>query len=386
MTTPLAAALAADIRDRIARVQAMMRGADADVLLVHGHGSPDGMGLVRYVANARAWAGRIYVVLGRDDPEPWILSHSSYQAAWTRAAVAGRPERVEGPADLIARTCGLLRAMAGPDGRIGVVGMQRLTLAEHDAFTRALDARDLVDLTAPFDALRQRKSAAEVLAFRGNGEILSQAIGVFGAAARIGGSCAAACAAAEAAIRIHGGFWGRSKMSFGASPYTIPPEPGRRFAADDVFTFELVFESPEGYWTEMSCLFAFGPLPAGMAALHEAYLAAFEAARRAARPGATLGAVAAATDATIAARGFRVGGKHTPDCHSIGLDGGDGPGSIAAPDTVLAEGMVLSLHPGTQLADGRAFLVSDNVLVTADGGVLLSGLTADRRFVRLPDG
>ena len=136
----------------------------------------------------------------------------------------------------------------------------------------------------------------------------------------------------------------------------------------------------------MSCLFAFGPLPAGMAALHEAYLAAFEAARRAARPGATLGAVAAATDATIAARGFRVGGKHTPDCHSIGLDGGDGPGSIAAPDTVLAEGMVLSLHPGTQLADGRAFLVSDNVLVTADGGVLLSGLTADRRFVRLPDG
>jgi Xaa-Pro aminopeptidase len=46
--------------------------------------------------------------------------------------------------------------------------------------------------------------------------------------------------------------------------------------------------------------------------------------------------------------------------------------------------MVLSMHPGTQLADGRAFLVSDNVLVTPDGGVRLSGLGLDRRFVRLP--
>lgn len=386
MTTPLAAALAADIRDRVARVQALMRGADVDVLLVHGHGSPDGMGLVRYVAEARAWAGRIYVVLGRDDPEPWVLSHSSYQAAWTRAGGAGRPDRVEGPGDLIARTCALLRALAGPDGRIGVAGMQRLTLAEHAAFARTLGARDFVDLTVPFDALRLRKSAAEVAAFRGNGRILSQAIDVFAAAARIGGSCAAACAAAEAEIRVHGGFWGRSKMSFGASPYTIPPEPGRRFAAGDVFTFELVFESPEGYWTEMSCLFAFDSLSAAMAGLHGAYLDAFEAARRAARPGATLGRVAATTDATIAARGFRVGGKHTPDCHSIGLDGGDGPGSIAAPDTVLEEGMVLSLHPGTQLADGRAFLVSDNILVTAGGGVLLSDRTAERRFVRLSGG
>jgi Xaa-Pro aminopeptidase len=262
--------------------------------------------------------------------------------------------------------------------------MQRMTLAEHDGFTRTLGGLELVDLTAPFASLRLRKSAAEVAAFRGNGAILSRAISVFGDTARIGGSCAAACAAAEAEVRAHGGFWGRSKMSFGASPYTVPPAPGRRFEAEDIFTFELVFESPEGYWTEMTCLFAFRALPAAMAALHDAYLDAFEVARRAARPGATFAAIAAATDAAIAARGFRVGGKHTPDCHSIGLDGGDGPGSIAAPQTILAEGMVLSLHPGTQLADGRAFLVSDNVLVTGDGGVQLSGLTAERRFVRLP--
>ncbi|MFN8723321.1 MAG: M24 family metallopeptidase [Rhodospirillales bacterium] len=384
MTTPIASALAADVPGRIARVQAAMRDAGVDALLVHGHGSPDGMGLVRYLANARAWAGRIYAVLGRTDPDPGVLSHSGYQAAWTRAGGVGGPGRGGSPAGLIGRTATRLGAAAGPGGRIGVAGLQRLTLAEHAAFTAALDGMSLVDMTAPVDALRRRKSAAEVAAFRENGDILDRAIAVFGLAARVGAPCAAACAAAEAEVRAHGGFWGRSKLAFGASPITIPPEPDRRFGDGDVFTFELVFESPHGYWTEMTALFAFGPLPAEAAALHDAYLAAFEAARAAARPGVTMGEIAALTDATIASRGFAVGGKHTPDCHSIGLDGGDGPGSIASPETVLAEDMVLSMHPGTQLADGRAYLVSDNVLVTPDGGVRLSGLGLDRRLVRLP--
>ena len=104
MTTPIASALAADVPGRIARVQAAMRDAGVDALLVHGHGSPDGMGLVRYLANARAWAGRIYAVLGRTDPDPGVLSHSGYQAAWTRAAVLRQTEKVDIPSDHIRRT------------------------------------------------------------------------------------------------------------------------------------------------------------------------------------------------------------------------------------------------------------------------------------------
>lgn len=386
MTTSVAAALAAEFPQRIERVRAIMAAAGVDALLIHGNGSPDGMGLVRWLTNARAWAGRFFVILARDDPDPWVLSHSSYQAAWTRAAVAGRPDRVEGPADLTARTAQLLCAASGPGGPIGVVGLRRMTLAEHAGLTAALDGRPLIDLTPSFDALRLRKSPAEVAAFRENGAILAEAMAVFGRTARVGASCAEASAAAEAAVRRHGGFWGRAKTSFGPSPYTIPVDPDRSFRADDLVTFELVYESPHGYWTEMTAQFAFAPLPAETAALYDAYRDAFEAARRAARPGATLGAVAAATDAVIAGRGYAVGGKHTPDCHSIGLDGGDGPGSIAAPETVIEAGMVLSMHPGTQLADGRAFLVSDNVLVGEEGGVQLSNLTMDRRLVILPGG
>jgi Xaa-Pro aminopeptidase len=93
--------------------------------------------------------------------------------------------------------------------------------------------------------------------------------------------------------------------------------------------------------------------------------------------------VSEANDAALRARGFDVVGKHTPDCHSIGLDGSDGPSSQAAPDFVMLSDMVLSFHPGTVLAHGRGFLVSDNFQVTPDGAVRLSPHTADRSHIEL---
>ncbi len=39
--------------------------------------------------------------------------------------------------------------------------------------------------------------------------------------------------------------------------------------------------------------------------------------------------------------GFEVIGKHTPNCHSIGLDDEDGPSSWFTPDEILEPNMVL---------------------------------------------
>ena len=70
--------------------------------------------------------------------------------------------------------------------------------------------------------------------------------------------------------------------------------------------------------------------------------------------------------------GLSFAGKHTPDCHSIGLSSADGPNDIEAPDFVLKGNMVLSFHPGTVLENDRGLLVSDNFLVTPEGAVRLS--------------
>ncbi len=378
------AALRDDVGRRIAAVQRLMAARDVAVLLVVGDGSPNGTAGVRYLSNARAWAGPLHAVLDGSDPDPWVLSHSSYQARWTVEGTTTRPERVEAPADVIGRIADLLRARSGPARRIGVVGLPRMGIADHAGLRDRLPGFDLVDLTPPFDALRRVKSPFEIAAFHENGTLLSQAMEAFAAAAGIGVPYARACAQAELLLKANGAFWGRSKVSFDLSPMTVPPAPDRLMAAGDVFTFELVYESPWGYWTEMTTHCALGSFPDAFRALFEAYWSAFEAGRALARPGAAQGDIAAAADAALAARGFAVVGRHTPDCHSIGLDGGDGPSAIADPAFPLVEDMVLSLHPGAEVAGGRALLVSDNVRVTPRGGERLSPHDAGRRLVSLP--
>jgi Xaa-Pro aminopeptidase len=152
---------------------------------------------------------------------------------------------------------------------------------------------------------------------------------------------------------------------------------------DDIINFEIVYESPWGYWLEMTTIFSFIELPDEAASLLSGYLRAVEASSAAAKAGATLGDVSAANDATLRELGFPVVGKHTPDCHSTGLDGSDGPSSEAAPGFVLQPNMVLSFHPGTVLEGNRGFLISDNFLVTPGGSVRLSPHTADRYYIRL---
>jgi Xaa-Pro aminopeptidase len=377
-------ALARDVAARIGRIQDLMAQRDLGALLVVGQGSPDGTASVRYLTNARAWAGPLYSVMARDDPDPWVLSHSPYQAAWARSATTTRHDRVEAPLSLVERAAQLLRQLMDDRRRIGVAKLENMTLAERAAFDAQLSGYTFVDFSDDFDALRRIKSPLELAAFRQNGELLSTAMRVFAEHAKVGAHYSAACSAAEAFLKSEGAFWGRSKLAFGLSPITIPPPPDRRVAVGDAFTFELVYESPWGYWTEMTTHYAVGEFPDDMADLIDGYFAAFDQMRTLARPGTRQREISDAADAALAGRGWQLAGKHTPDCHSIGLDGSDGPSAFGDPDLELVENMVLSLHPGTMLEASRALLVSDNVLVAQGGGIRLSPHDAMRRVVRLP--
>lgn len=376
------AGLKRDVTRRIACIHAMMAANGFDALLLLGDGSPDGLGALRYVANVRIWAGRAYAVLGAGDPDPFVQIFSPYQALWTRNETTTRPERVEAGDDPVARTARCVRECFGPGRRIGVVGLPKMTLAEHAGFGAALAGYELLDATQAFDAIRRIKSAFEIAAMRENGAILDAAIDVFAAHARVGALYREACAAAEAFVKARGAFWGRAKLSLDLSPYTVPPPADRRVQRDDVVNFELVYESPWGYWLELTAIVSSGELPDDAAQLLDGYLRAFDVSRALATPGRTFRTISEANDASLRASGFIVAGKHTPDCHSIGLDGADGPSALADPDFVLARDMVLSFHPGTILAGKRGFLISDNVLVTPGGGERLSPPAAriHRRF------
>jgi Xaa-Pro aminopeptidase len=342
-------ALKRDVARRIERIQAMMQAKDLGALIVVGQAQPGGIGAIRYITHAHIWGGAAYAVLGATDPHPWLTVWSSYQSMWSRNETTTLPDRVESPDNIVARTTDLAKGYATSSKRIGMVNMNKLmSIGEYGKFTKALEGYELVEVTADYDALRQIKSPFEL-----------------------------------GYIKSFGGFWGRTKVALDLSPYTIPTPKDQRMTEDDIMNFEIVYESPWGYWLEMTSVFSFKPLPADVQAMYDGYLLAVEQSAAVAKTGNTFRIISDTNDKTLRDLGFNVIGKHTPDCHSTGLDGSDGPSTQSNPDFVLKSNMVLSFHPGTILENQRGFLITDNFLVTPEGAVRLSPHNANRYYMQL---
>ncbi len=268
-----------------------------------------------------------------------------------------------------------------------MVNMNKLlSVGEHAKFSAALEGFELVEVTGEFNAIRQIKTPFELEAIQQNGAILDACMDVFREHAYVGARYWEVCAATEAFVKSYGAFWGRTKVSLDLTPYTVPTAKDHTMKENDIINFEIVYESPWGYWLEMTTIFSFIDLPDEVHAMLEGYLSAVDASSAAAKPGNTFKDVSEANDRTLSELGFPVAGKHTPDCHSTGLDGSDGPNSLSNPEFELKANMVLSFHPGTVLENDRGFLISDNFLVTPTGAVRLSPHSANRYHLRLDRG
>jgi Xaa-Pro aminopeptidase len=378
-------ALKRDVARRIERIQAMMKENNLEALIVVGQAMPGGLGGIRYITHAHLWGGAAYAVLGIADPHPWLLVWSSYQAVWSRNETTTLPERVESPDDdIVERTANLAREYAAQSKRIGMVNMNKLmSIGTHKKFTQALQGYEMVEVTTAYDAIRQIKTPFELEAIQQNGAILDSAMDVFRENAEVGARYWDVCAAVEGYVKSFGSFWGRTKLSLDLTPFTVPTPKDLRMKEDDIINFEIVYESPWGYWLEMTTVLSFKPLPADVQKMLDGYLLAVEQSAVVAKAGNTFRMISETNDKTLRDLGFPVVGKHTPDCHSTGLDGSDGPSAESAPDFVLKPNMVLSYHPGTVLKDNRGFLISDNFLVTPEGAVRLSPHNASRYYLPL---
>lgn len=374
-----------DVMRRIERIQSMLKEKSLAALIIVGQAAPGGLGAMRYISNAHLWGGAGYAVLGADDPDPWLLIWSSYQAVWSRNETTTLPERVESPdADIIGRTAELAKGYATTSKRIGIVNMSKLLpVGDHKKLVAALDGYELVEVTGAYNAIRQIKTPFEIEAGFQNGAILDASMDVFQQAAHVGARYWEVCAEVEAFVKAQGAFWGRTKVSLDLTPFTVPTAKDQCMTEDDIINFEIVYESPWGYWLEMTTVFSFKELPSDVKAMLDGYLLAVEQSSAIAKAGATFAMISDTNDKTLRDLGFPVVGKHTPDCHSTGLDGSDGPSSEGEPNFVLKPNMMLSYHPGTVLENNRGFLVSDNFLVTPEGAVRLSPHNASRYFIRL---
>ncbi len=377
-------ALEQDVACRIKKVQNLMKKMELGAIFIVAGGGPGLMGMAKYLTNLVMWAGRAYVVLGAENPEPALIQWSSYGSSWNRQeATTSRIENGDPPGGY-GRAIEIARELAGSTKRIGVEHVnQNWTVGEWDQIRTDLPNFEFVDITEEVDAIRSIKSNFEIENFYDMGRIMTEAFLRYEKVARPGVRAWDAAAAAEEVLKAAGCYWGRQKYSLDLRPYTFPTPLDRKLQTDDIILFELVYCSPMGYWCEMTSLYTFKPLPKDIRAQVEAQEKVIAACAQVARAGERIGKVAEVSNQAFKDLGFPVIGLHTPHCHSIGLDESDGPSSWFTPDAKLQANMVLSFHPSTLLEGDRAFLVSDNYLVTPDGAVRLSPKSWTHKLIEI---
>ena len=373
-----------DVQRRVKGLQEILKEKDLCAAILPAAGAPGMNGLLRYFTNAELWAGKAFVIVTPDDPEPLIIYWSNYAAAWgEEMATTSRIEStIMTDYTPIDRVCEVVKEVADSSKRVGLANRDVTFLfQEWMDLKDGLEEFEIVDITDDVNEIRVIKSAFEIAVMDNLGRIMAEAFDIYEQNLKPGVRAWEVAAMAEAHIKGQGGYWGRQKYSLDERPYTIPTALDRRLQKDDIILFELVYAGPYGYWCEMTSVFSFGDLPAETKRRLDTTELAIQESAKAAVPGAHKGIVGEVSDRVFTEAGYKVIGAHTRHCHTIGTDEVDLRAPLP-PEAELRENMVLSYHPATLLDGDLAFLISDNFVVTKEGAIPLSPRGKPHRIIQ----
>jgi len=137
----------------------------------------------------------------------------------------------------------------------------------------------------------------------------------------------------------------------------------------------------DGYSSDITRMAVMGSPPDGYQDVHDVVERAVEAAMAAARPGVRAHVVDDAARGVITQAGFGEYFVHRTG-HGMGVEIHEPPYITAASQTVLEEGMVFSIEPGTYLPGRFGIRLEDIVILRGDGPEILSDLPRDAKVIR----
>jgi Xaa-Pro aminopeptidase len=135
-----------------------------------------------------------------------------------------------------------------------------------------------------------------------------------------------------------------------------------------------------GYCSDMTRTVFTGKAPRKIRALYGAVQEALEAGKAAAKPGAKAQDVDAAARCVLRRAGFGRYFTHSTG-HGVGLEIHESPRLGKGDETVLAEGMVVTVEPGVYIEGLGGIRIEDDIMVTAHGAVQLTA--APRYLIEL---
>ena len=135
-----------------------------------------------------------------------------------------------------------------------------------------------------------------------------------------------------------------------------------------------------GYCSDLTRTVFIGRAPSRVRRLYNAVLEAQEAAREAIRPGVKAGEVDAAARRTLKRHRLEQYFTHSTG-HGLGIEVHEMPRLGRGEETVLEEGMVVTIEPGVYIEGLGGIRIEDDVVVTSAGAVDLT--SASREFLEL---
>lgn len=153
-------------------------------------------------------------------------------------------------------------------------------------------------------------------------------------------------------------------------PHGVPSD--EKVRAGDFILFDIG-ATVDGYHSDMTRTYVFGEADSKQKRIYDTVLQAQLHALAAVKSGVTCGEVDAAAREYIAQAGFGDLFGHSTG-HGVGLAIHEAPVVSPKSDTVLSNGMVITVEPGIYLPDTFGVRIEDMVVVTSDGCINLATL------------
>lgn len=357
---------------RASRLRALIRSRDLDALLVTNAND------IRYLtgfSGEDSWA-----VVGADASTGTVVV-SDFRFEEELQSLKGKARVFIRKGPITPATIALIG-----DLKLKRTGVQaeHLTATTRAALASGLGTKRVVDTSGLLESLRVVKDDAEVRLIRRAVSIQEAAMEALLEVIQPGMKESEIAALLDYAMKKRGA----QETSFptnvsaranGSKPHYRPSGVTTRRATPLLIDWGARFD---GYCSDMTRTFHFGPWSPVMREIYEVVLEAHNAAIDAVGPGVEAREVDRAARSVIERAGYAERFGHGLG-HGIGLDIHEAPRVGATSDTVLRPGMVITVEPGIYLPGVGGVRIEDDILVTQRGRRNLCTLPKDLRWATL---
>jgi Xaa-Pro dipeptidase len=256
---------------------------------------------------------------------------------------------------------------------LGRESVLRMPILDFLQVQKNLGATQAVDGSPCIWDVRNIKSAAEIEMIRTSAQIVSRSFGALPGFARIGATEADVCRSLTVDILTRGAHavpFMACASGEGGYPEIISRPKARELREGDVLIVD-VGATVHGYFCDFDRNYAVGKISDAAARAHEAVWLATEAGIQAARPGTKVSDLWRIMMDILEPAGMRSNNVGRLG-HGLGLQLTEPPSNNSDDEAVLEAGMVITIEPGMEYAEGKMIVHEENIAISESGPILLT--------------